>query len=63
MAARKSAKSAVEVPKSDTDPATMSIRIPRHVHERLRKLSFERRRPMHDFIMQGIELVLKAEKY
>jgi hypothetical protein len=41
----------------------MSIRPPRPLYDRLRKLSFDTRKPMTEYINRGIELVLKAEKY
>ena len=49
-----------------TDPGEkvgMSIRIEKTLHERLRKLAFDQRISMQEFIVRGIEEVLKAEKY
>lgn len=40
-----------------------SIRIDKPLHDRLRKLAFDKRLPMANYIVRGIELVLKAEKY
>lgn len=40
-----------------------SIRIDKPLHDRLRKLAFDRRVPMANYIVHGIEMVLKAEKY
>jgi hypothetical protein len=40
-----------------------SVRIPKALHERLRKLSFDKRIGMTTYIERGIEMVLKAEKY
>ena len=41
----------------------MSLRLEGSQHERLRKLAFDKRLPMRDFIVQGIEHILKSEKY
>jgi hypothetical protein len=41
----------------------MSLRVEAAMHERLRKLAFDKRMPMRDFIVRGIEQVLKEEKY
>jgi len=41
----------------------VSLRLPTSLHERLRKLSFDTRRPMTEFLIRGAEMVLKAEKY
>ena len=41
----------------------MSLRLEAAMHERLRKLAFDRRGSMREFILRGIEEVLKAEKY
>ena len=41
----------------------MSIRPPKPLYDRLRKLSFDTRKPMTEYIERGIEMVLKAEKY
>ena len=41
----------------------MSVRVEKQLYERLRKLSFDRRQPMTEFMVRGIDLVLKAEKY
>lgn len=43
--------------------AAMSLRIDRSLYERLRKLAFDRQKPMLEFIVRGIEMVLKAERY
>lgn len=63
MATKKAAQPKVD--SADTQPkdVILSLRIDGPVHDRLRELAFDRRRPMRDFIMQGIEQVLKAEKY
>ncbi|ADW70340.1 hypothetical protein [Granulicella tundricola] len=41
----------------------MSLRVDKPQHDRLRKLAFDKRIPMREFIVRGIEEVLKAEKY
>lgn len=64
MAGRKqpAVKKSEEYPNSPTG-VVMSLRIDSTMHDRLRKISYERKQPMRDFIVQGIEMVLKAEKY
>jgi predicted DNA-binding protein len=48
---------------SDDVVVPMSIRTPRPLYDRLRKLSFDKRKHMTEYINRGIEMVLKAEKY
>ncbi len=50
-------------PDDSSSPAAMSLRLDRSLYERLRKLAFDKRQPMSTFIVQGIELILKAENY
>jgi hypothetical protein len=40
-----------------------SVRIPAPLYERLRKLNFDTRRPVSEYVVRGVEMVLKAEKY
>lgn len=51
-----------EDPGPDTVIA-MSLLLDYPVYERLRKLAFEKRKPMRQYINRGIEKVLKSEKY
>lgn len=63
MASRKLPEQQDKVEHSDTPKdVIMSIRIEGAMHERLRKLAFDRRKPMRDFIVEGIETVLKTER-
>lgn len=49
---------------SDDDVVVpMSIRPPKPLYDRLRKLSFDKRKHMTEYIIRGIEMVLKHEKY
>ncbi|MEG9430742.1 hypothetical protein [Terriglobus sp. ADX1] len=41
----------------------MSVRLPESVHERLRKLSYEKRLSMHAVVLEAIEKELSARKY
>lgn len=57
---------AKEMMKGDSDEnavVPMSLRPPKSLYDRLRKLSFDTRKPMTEYIERGIEMVLKAEKY
>jgi len=47
----------------DNAVVAMSLRPPKPLYDRLRKLSFDKRKPMTEYIERGIEMVLKAEKY
>lgn len=40
-----------------------SVQLPAPLYERLRKLNYDTRRPMSEFVIRGIEMVLKAEKH
>ena len=42
---------------------SVSLRLPTPVYERLRKLSFDKRKPMSEYLIQGVESVLSDEKY
>ena len=47
----------------DTDAVvSMSLRLDHPLYERLRKLSFDKRKPMRDFIIRGVEQVLKGRE-
>jgi hypothetical protein len=48
---------------ADEEIVNMSLRLPRSLHERLRKLNFDTREPMHSIAIRGIEMVLRAEKH
>lgn len=41
----------------------ISMKVPRSLHDRLRKIAFEKRRPMTEFIIKGVEDILKKEGY
>ena len=43
------------------DDVPLSVRLPKVVHDELRKINFETRRPIHGMILEGIGLFL-AEK-
>jgi hypothetical protein len=51
-----------ENPGADTVIA-MSLLLDYPVYERLRKLAFEKRKPMRQYIIRGIDKILKLEKY
>ena len=41
----------------------MSLKLEPGLYDRLRKLAFDKRQPMTELMIRGIEMVLKAEKY
>jgi hypothetical protein len=41
----------------------VSLRLDPALHERLRKMAFDKRRQMHPIIVEAIETALKAAKY
>jgi predicted HicB family RNase H-like nuclease len=45
------------------DPVNVSLRLDPALHERLRKMAFDKRKHMHPFIVEAIETALKAAKY
>lgn len=50
--------------KIDPDAVVLySLRLPAAVYERLRKLAFDTRRPMTEFVIRGLEIVFKTEKH
>lgn len=50
-----------EDPGPDTVVA-MSLLLDYPIYERLRKLAFDKRKPMRTYMNRGVEMVLKAEK-
>jgi predicted transcriptional regulator len=45
---------------TDDDTQVMSIRLPKDLHERLRRAAFDRREPMNAIIARGAERELSA---
>jgi|GEM_PF-6814159 len=62
---RREPASAVELKAEEgkVKDVVMSFRLEEQMHDRLRKLAFDKRLPMRDFIVRGIEQVLKEENY
>ena len=55
--------SEIGTPGVDTDAVVpVSLRLSRPLYERLRLLAFETRRPMTEFVVRGVEMVLEAEQ-
>lgn len=58
---------ATELVKGQVQPpdavVPMSLLVASPLYERLRQLSFDKRKPMRNYVTRGIEMVLKAEKY
>lgn len=64
MAARKVKNSTGgDLKEKEFEDVIMSIRLEGPMHERLRKLAFDRRSTKRDLIVKGLEMMLKAEKY
>ena len=63
MTTRKPAATKADESAASSSDTIMSIRLEGAMHERLRKLAFDRREPMRSFIVKGITLVLEAEGY
>ena len=64
--ARKIVKAAELGSGVEVDPEaviSVSLRLPAPIYERLRKLSFDKRKPMSEYLIHGVELLLKGEKY
>ncbi|MFP6724037.1 MAG: hypothetical protein VCF25_27785 [Candidatus Poribacteria bacterium] len=54
-----------EVVPEDTGPAKPKVvkqtaYLPEFVHDQLRKLAFEERKKMHDYLMEGLDLVFQG---
>lgn len=49
--------------KEKAEIVNVSLRLEPALHDRLRKLAFDQRIPMHTLIVQGIESVLTKAKY
>jgi len=58
---KKTAITKTEPPK--TEIVNVSLRLEPALHERLRKMAFDKRRQMHPIIVEAIEAALKAAKY
>ena len=46
-----------------TEIVNVSLRLDPALHERMRKMAFDKRIHMHPFIVEAIEAALKAAKY
>lgn len=53
----------VEQPYEKPQIVNMSLRLEPALYDRLRKLAFDKRVPMHGLVVNSIEKLLKAEKY
>ena len=62
VAAKKESGKDGESERIAPDPI-MSIRVEKDIYERLRKLAFDKRVPMRDFIVRGVAEILKKEGY
>jgi hypothetical protein len=54
-------KQAEVSPASAGGPVAISLRLPRAMHEELRRLAFEDRTPMHGMILDGVRLFLRGK--
>ena len=63
MATRKGAAEKRGGKQTSDDDVLTTVRLERPLHQRLRKLAFDQEKDMRELIVEGIELVLKREKY
>jgi predicted transcriptional regulator len=54
---------AVKGEPAKTEIVNVSLRLDPALHDRLRKMAFDKRRQMHPIIVEAIEAFLKAAKY
>lgn len=50
----------VEVPNKPTDIKRQTVYLPEAVYEQIRTLAFQERRKMHDYLLEGLDLVFKS---
>ena len=50
---------ATAAPKTKSEIVKQTVYLPSAVHEQMRQLAFEERRKMHDYLVEGLDLVFK----